>query len=363
MSPCVLPVSNCKFQVLFSQIGLCQSVDSFLSFLYCWSLVVTQQLFILLLFPILFYYICVCWIAMAFVVGMPLPGKLASCATSCGWQPQHPHHRLAGLRQARIHAGVTDSDEGTLENGSSSSSNGGYRNTASAQSTGTTVDTDAHEVPATDLKCELYAAVASINRGFNVPPDMRRNIESLIEQLERVNSCPNPSERPLLFAGNWRLLYTNALDVLSLGLLSPVALVNQVYQNIVPASVSSAPTADFNLQNIVELEPAPAPVANKFIGRTMARVVVNAKGFVKSRSVISLTFENVSFQPSSFLGYQFPSTLRVPKIPLNSPVGKIDTTYLDEDIRISRANVNGRTDNIFVLIREPWGKWNLYKVS
>lgn len=294
---------------------------------------------------------------MAFVTNVPVPVR-SKCASqwrkcACAGRSRVGDQLVTPTWRVRMQSVQPGRDESNSIDGQSSSSdgNGEYGATVVEAASGF-VDTDSRDVPASDLKCELFAALASLNRGFAVPPNLRRTVESLIEQLERKNPTRNPSEKPTLFTGKWRLVYTNALDVLSLGLLSPIASVNQVYQNIFPPPVRSSSSVDFAVENVVEFEPSIAPVTNRFLGRSMTRLVVEATGSIKSSSVVGLTFENVSARPNFLFGYQFPSDVPIPKVPLSRPVGAIDTTFLDNDLRISRAKIMGRTDNVFVLLRE-----------
>lgn len=279
-------------------------------------------------------------------------------------------------------------------NGSSSSY---ATDAAAAAAAPAVVDAVSRAVPLEELKAELYAASACVNRGFAVTPSLTGDIRGLIEQLERGNPNPAPpggddaaalQRWRTLLGGKWRLVYTDALDVLSLGLLSPVALVNQVYQTIgtfAPYSSSSpsssvaeidAEEVTVDVANIVELQPFTAVVGNMLSvlpGRTLTNLVVNANGRQRLRpggeqdkrsaSTVELRFESVKIQPESFLGFRIgQDRLPAPALPLNamSPVGLLDTTYLDEDVRISRARAGSAgagalasgVENVFVFIRE-----------
>lgn len=340
---------------------------------------------------------------------------------------QSPRPRVAVCMSSGAYGGNNNNDDDDM-NGSSSSpppppppygddSNSGLNGSSSYAADAetaapTVVDAVARAVPLDELKAELYAAAACMNRGFAVTPSLTGDIRGLIEQLERSNPNPAPPgggddaaalrRWRMLLGGKWRLVYTDALDVLSLGLLSPVALVNQVYQTIgtfVPySSSSSSSSAGMQMEaeeeeevivdvaNIVELQPFTAAVGNMLSvlpGRTLTNLVVKANGRQRllrpgaqqqqqqerqenkqrSASIVELRFESVRIQPESFLGFRIgQDRLPAPALPLDamSPVGLLDTTYLDEDVRISRARAGSAgagalasgVENVFVFIRE-----------
>lgn len=188
-----------------------------------------------------------------------------------------------------------------------------------------------------------------LNRGLAASPSAKTDVLALIEQLERLNPTPEPNESTLL-TGEWKLLYTNALDVLSLGLLAPIALVSEVFQNVFEAPEDKG--YDYDIKNIVQLEPSFAPVSNAFFGRTWTSVTVSATGIKKSSSRVDITFVDSVIKPESVAGFDVPDVLPPFRIRLGSPVGYIETTFLDEDIRVARAppgSIQG--ENLFVLLR------------
>lgn len=206
------------------------------------------------------------------------------------------------------------------------------------------------EIPLNELKCDFYAAISTINRGLAASPAARKQVMELIKQLERQNPTENPSDTPELLTGRWRLIFTTALDVLSLGLLAPIALVSQVYQNVYETDDRQW---DYDLENIVQLEPAIAPVTNAFFGRTMAQVTVKAKGLRSSANRMDITFVESQFRPESFVGFDIPTRLPKLKVGLGRPVGFIETTFLDTDLRVARVPAGPRqNENLFVLMRE-----------
>lgn len=292
---------------------------------------------------------------MGFLTPTPIPLTRNSACRTCGRaRAQRQTLRQMLVRKPRLRMSVypensTASDHTPDDVPEDNGGNQAYKETEGP----VTFEAEVREPSISELKCDLFAATAACNRGLLVTSNSRPRIDGIIEQLERANPSPNSAEDRDLFMGNWRLLYTNAVDILSLGLLSPVALVNQVYQNIFEASDNSA--SDFGVENVIELEPTFATISNKFVGRTMAKVVVAAEAKKQSASVVDLTFKQVAFLPQTFIGMPFPEGVPLPKLPLGSPVGAIDTTFLDEDLRISRVTDEsgfGGSKNVFVLVRE-----------
>lgn len=285
---------------------------------------------------------------MAFITSAPL-------ALGSSFRPAHfPTRRCKTAAHRHCHARchgqyrmqADDMDNSPRLDDPTHMPNGNVNEEQAEEATDVTMDVQVREPSLAELKCELYAVASTTNRGLLQTAQATSEISSLLHQLERQNPTPSPMTSPS-FAGVWRLLYTNALDILSLGLLAPLALVNQVYQNI-----SFDPQSDgYIVENVIDLEPTTATITNKFLGRTMAKVVVEARASVQSPSIASLTFDNVSFRPQSLVGLRVSDIFRSPKVPLGRPVGAIDTTFLDDDLRISRVTA-GNGKNVFVLVRE-----------
>lgn len=212
--------------------------------------------------------------------------------------------------------------------------------------------TDARPVPLPDLKADLFLAVAALNRGLAATPAQRLRARRAVAQLERAAPPVRPAADPRL-PGAWRLLFTDALDVLSLGLLAPVALLGDVFQNIAEAPPRGR-DREYDIVNVVKLQPPVAPVANAFMGETVAELRVTARGTQVGDDRIDLTFVRTAFKQEKIAGVDVPFDF--PPIAFNfaSPVGYIHTTFLDDELRIARSPpITGRTEgNIFVLARE-----------
>ena len=115
-------------------------------------------------------------------------------------------------------------------------------------------------------KRELFRRVASLNRGFNCIESERQEVLQLVETLENYPSdlpCVGfGTEAGALAAGEWRLVFTTALDVLSVG-ISPFSEIGQIYQNI-------NDEGDL-VTNIIELQPKIAALVNPLIGSSVTR--------------------------------------------------------------------------------------------
>lgn len=117
-----------------------------------------------------------------------------------------------------------------------------------------------------------------------------------------------------------------------------------VYQDI----ESSDSKGVFEIENLVYFRPPFAPIVD--VG-TEGLLRVKAKGVIAGDDRVDLTFEKAVLRQTSFVGVEVPENLAL-GVPLGEPVGYLDTTFLDEDIRIGRAPMFGANENIFVLARE-----------
>uniref|UniRef100_A0A7S0G6A7 Plastid lipid-associated protein/fibrillin conserved domain-containing protein n=1 Tax=Rhodosorus marinus TaxID=101924 RepID=A0A7S0G6A7_9RHOD len=191
------------------------------------------------------------------------------------------------------------------------------------------------------LKRDLVLAALGTNRGFAATADQTYEIRSIISSLESKNPTPVPNESEKL-EGDWKLIYTNALDILALGVI-PLVQLGQVYQNIKMLSDK------IEVENLAILEPSSAPVLNRFGARTSLEVSVKATAEVDGDNILNIKFENQKFSPQSLLGRDVLGKLPALELGLRGvAAGYIETSYLDEEMRIAKSIGN----NIFVLIRE-----------
>mmetsp|Transcript_16799 Transcript_16799/g.29086 ORF Transcript_16799/g.29086 Transcript_16799/m.29086 type:complete len:301 (-) Transcript_16799:84-986(-) len=185
----------------------------------------------------------------------------------------------------------------------------------------------------TALKAQFLSLVAGTNRGLFTSSEERSVIDGLIAELEFVNPTLKPTESLDLLQGSWRLVYTNSLDVILLGRI-PVVQLAEVFQNV----------DGLKFENIAEI--AGLPPFDAYSG-TKASFSVVASAEVVSPIRLQIRFEKASLRAQKFLGN---SLSFLPPLSAQLPASSnaetyLDTTYLDEDMRIAR----GIGSSVFVL--------------
>lgn len=155
-----------------------------------------------------------------------------------------------------------------------------------------------------DLKRRLYQLGASFDRGFGATPRARDEADDIISQLAEVNPTEFASrgidggggwdeEVPLKAA--WRMVWTTAFDVVSLG-ASPFAAPSAIYQDIRDPPVAT---------NIIDFIPRaqtflPASISPPSLLR--AEVTTRASSRKGMPNRVGLIFESVKLQPIELLG-------------------------------------------------------------
>ena len=189
-------------------------------------------------------------------------------------------------------------------------------------------------------KANLLAAIAGTNRGILATDAKNQDILAAIAQLETQNPTPCPLEHLERLDGVWRLLYTTSAQLLGFEQL-PLIQTGQIYQCI--------QTQDLTLCNVAELQGVP-----------WLEAIVSVKARIKAASEkrVNVTFERSIIGLQRLLNYQSPqdfvAQLAQPSLPaLSFPLSApqqpawLDTTYLDDNLRIGRGN----RDSVFVLTR------------
>ncbi|KDP20693.1 hypothetical protein JCGZ_21164 [Jatropha curcas] len=218
------------------------------------------------------------------------------------------------------------------------------------------------------LKKQLVDSFYGTDRGLTASSETRAEIVELITQLEAKNPTAAPTEALTLLNGKWILAYTSfsgLFPLLSRGRL-PLVKVEEISQTI--------DSENFTVQNSVQFS---GPLATTSIS-------TNAKFEVRSPKRVQIKFEEgvigtpqltdsiVIPENVEFLGQKIDLTplkgiltsvqdtaSSVAKTissqpPLKFPISNTNaeswllTTYLDEDLRISR----GDGGSVFVLIKE-----------
>ncbi|EYU27736.1 hypothetical protein ABFS82_13G129100 [Erythranthe guttata] len=219
------------------------------------------------------------------------------------------------------------------------------------------------------LKKQLLDSLYGTTRGLFASSETRAEILELITQLECKNPTPAPTEALTLLNGKWILVYTSHVNLFSLsttvGAL-PLVKVEEISQTIDSES--------FTVQSSVlfsgPLSTTAISTNSKFEVRTPKRVQIKIEeGIIGTPQLIysvvlpenvELFGQNIDLTPFKelFTSVQETASSVATTIssqpPLKFSISHKDaeswllTTYLDEELRISREDGGG----IFVLIKE-----------
>jgi len=191
----------------------------------------------------------------------------------------------------------------------------------------------------TTRKANLLNAIAPVNRGLNMTEDQRKAIFSAVAYLEELNPTPAPTQSPELLDGNWLLLFTTSQELLGIDRF-PLYKLGNIYQCL--------RVAEGKIFNVAEIKGLP------LLG---GLVSVCANFSVVNEKRVKVNFERLVAGSQTLVGYQdvnsFIDTLRSPKkllaidfqIKREDQKGWLETTYIDQDLRIGRGNEG----NLFVL--------------
>ena len=160
-----------------------------------------------------------------------------------------------------------------------------------------------------ELKQELLDAIAPLDRGAAATEQDKQAVAAKFAALERLNPTPSPLASPLL-NGRWRLLYTTSASILGTSRPAAFRPRGPIFQLLDGPNLRAKNRETFPFYNAVEAELVP---------ETRSRVAVQFKRFFIF-GLIPVTA---------------PETAR----------GKLDVTYLDETLRLSR----GDKGNVFIL--------------
>jgi hypothetical protein len=201
-------------------------------------------------------------------------------------------------------------------------------------------------------KANLLNAIAPVNRGLEMSENQRKAIFSAVAYLEELNPTPAPNNTPELLDGDWLLLFTTSQELLGIDRF-PLYRLGNIYQCL--------RVAEAKIFNVAEIKGLP------LLG---GLVSVCASFTIVSEKRVKVNFERLVAGSQTLLGYRdvhsFIDTLRSPVLgderskksqkkllAIDFPIkredqkGWLETTYLDQDLRIGRGNEG----NLFVLKR------------
>ena len=228
--------------------------------------------------------------------------------------------------------------------------------------------TKEESVSSSDLKRELYQLVASFDRGFAATPKARTEANEIIEQLAAINPTKHAATgidgedvgEDVPLKAIWRMIWTSAFDVVSLG-ASPIAAPSAIYQVITDPPIAT---------NIIDFIPrAQTFFPSSSVPSSLLRAEVTTRASSRSGASnrVGLVSEGVKLQPIEFLGQRVdnlpPLTVDltwqqslieqvakfVPgledfssdgKVSKDSP-GYFDVEYLDDELLIIRQQAPG----------------------
>lgn len=171
-------------------------------------------------------------------------------------------------------------------------------------------------------KSELIKLAKELERGAVDDSIKQSRIDGLAQKLEQVNPLPEPLASPLL-SGRWELLYTTSRSILQLDKKRSKPE-GPIYQTL------DVPNLKARNDEIVRWSSRRLPIFNVKYSR-----FVKADLEPMSQSKVKVRFRK--FGLGRFV--------RIPAPP--SAIGELDTTYLDDTLRISR----GDRGNLFILRR------------
>ncbi|MDX2257033.1 MAG: PAP/fibrillin family protein [Pseudanabaenaceae cyanobacterium bins.39] len=188
-------------------------------------------------------------------------------------------------------------------------------------------------------KANLLKAIAPVNRGLQMTENQSKEIFSAIAYLEELNPHPQPNQTPELLDGNWLLLFTTSQELLGIDRF-PLYKLGNIYQCL--------RVADAKIFNVAEVQGLPllgglvsvcasfTVVSDKRVKVNFERLVAGSQSFMRYRDVNS--FIDTLRSPKKLLAIDF-------KIKREDQKGWLETTYIDQDLRIGRGNEG----NVFVL--------------
>ncbi|AFY73200.1 PAP_fibrillin [Synechococcus sp. PCC 7502] len=177
-------------------------------------------------------------------------------------------------------------------------------------------------------------------KGLKPTENQTKEILSAVAYLEESNPNPSPLEVPELLLGDWRLLFTSSKELLGLDRL-PIIRTQYIYQCIRDGKIYNI--AEFTgfpfLEGFVSVCASFTPVSRQRVNVRFERSVLGLQRLLNHKNVSE--FVKILESKVKLPAVDFPITSTNQK-------GWLETTYLDENLRIGRGNEG----SIFVLERK-----------
>ena len=204
------------------------------------------------------------------------------------------------------------------------------------------------------MSSKLLSIIPATNSGApatnaTIPNEVSSEIEDFVLWMEHTANQRNNARSPLL-SGSWRLLYSNAPEIVSLSKGLPLGFVlGPTYQPL--------DTAEGFFENTARLDQHPfqlAAIETIVVGTVGSgtKGSVNAVGVANmDNNRVDIRFEVIVFQIDEVLGTKLGTPIRKTLVPTTkSPESALpanDQTYLDEKVRV----VRGGDGSLFVFSR------------
>jgi hypothetical protein len=193
----------------------------------------------------------------------------------------------------------------------------------------------------------LFEAIAPVNRGLEITAAQKQAIFAAIAYMEESNPTPKPTESGELLSGNWRLLFTTSRDLLGFDRLPGIKL-GQIYQCVRASEAKIYNVAEIYglpfLEGLVSVCASFTPVSERRVNVKFERSVLGLQRLVGYKNIDE--FIQVLQSGKKLRAIDF-------EIKPRDRQGWLETTYLDQDLRIGRGNEGSvfvlRKDSVFVV--------------
>ncbi|KAK9845028.1 hypothetical protein WJX74_009835 [Apatococcus lobatus] len=198
--------------------------------------------------------------------------------------------------------------------------------------------------PLKDVKAEVLRAVANTARGQKATPVQRKDILVLLEALEARNPTKRPAQSQLL-SGKWSLLFTGPTEESEFRKTRAGTLEGPFLSRLKPLSANA-----FRTKGVTQVLDPMAGRAENLAEFSIANAIngsLNILGTVSPPEEASIQASRVDVEFTAFDLKLGPANITVP-LGWIKPKGWIQTTYLDDELRVGR----GDKGSIFLAARQ-----------